>query len=179
MSVVKVTRFRLGVAALLLACGLGLGAEVFAKTPSDAPRREHKKLRNGAASRAKRGSMRASWYGHEFHGRRAANGRDFNANGFTAAHRSLRLGTKLQVTNPRNGKTVVVEVTDRGPYIAGRDLDLSYAAARELGIVRAGIARLEVTVLDLDQTRADGSGPVMIASSATSPGGAWPRAIVR
>lgn len=179
MDVIKMSRLRLGLVVFLFVCGLGLASSAFAKPPSESPRREQKKPKARGNNMAKRALMRASWYGHDFHGRRAANGRSFNANGFTAAHRSLRLGTKLEVTNPRNGKTVVVEVTDRGPYIHGRDLDLSFAAARELGIIRAGVARLEVTVLPEDPRGLDDPGPVTVASNTVGLAGAWPRAIVR
>lgn len=86
----------------------------------------------------------ASWYGPRHHGRPMANGRPFDMYADTAAHRTLPLGTRLKVTNPQNGRTVEVAVTDRGPFIPGRTLDLSWAAARKLGIVRQGVARLYV-----------------------------------
>ncbi len=141
-----------------------------------AEKRIHSKAPRGGKKPA---SVRASWYGGTFHGRRSANGEIFDANEFTAAHRTLRLGTKVQVTNPRNGRSIVVEITDRGPFIRGRDLDLSYAAARALGIVRSGVARVEVEVLN-DVVDASGSSvPVLVASNAAGVGGAWPRAIVR
>jgi rare lipoprotein A len=63
---------------------------------------------------------------------------------FTAAHKSLKFGTLLKITNPRNSKSVVIRINDRGPYIHGRDLDLSKAAALELGMVRKGVAKLKV-----------------------------------
>jgi rare lipoprotein A len=86
----------------------------------------------------------ASWYGPRHHGRPMANGRPFDMEADTAAHRSLPLGTRLKVTNPRNGRSVEVTVTDRGPFIPGRHLDLSLGAARKLGIIRQGVARLYV-----------------------------------
>lgn len=76
----------------------------------------------------------ASWYGQPFHGRRTASGRRFDMNEFTAAHRTLPFGSLVRVVNPTTGKTIVVEITDRGPFIRRRVLDLSKAAARELGI---------------------------------------------
>lgn len=76
----------------------------------------------------------ASWYGREFHGRRTASGRTFNMNELTAAHRSLPFGTLLRVVNKQTGDVVIVEVTDRGPFIRKRVVDLSYAAAKQLGI---------------------------------------------
>ncbi len=86
----------------------------------------------------------ASWYGPRHHGRPMANGRPFDMEADTAAHRSLPLGTLLKVTNPRNGRSVQVTVTDRGPFIPGRHLDLSLGAARKLGILKQGVARLYV-----------------------------------
>ena len=85
----------------------------------------------------------ASYYGKGFHGRRAANGERFNMNAMTAAHRSLPFGTRLQVTNVRNGRSVVVRISDRGPFIRGRVLDLSYGAARALDFVRSGTAKVK------------------------------------
>ncbi len=84
----------------------------------------------------------ASWYGSQHHGRLMANGRPFDMYADTAAHKSLPLGTRLMVTNPRNGASVKVQVTDRGPYVAGRSLDLSYGAARKLGVVESGVAKV-------------------------------------
>ena len=76
-----------------------------------------------------RGTMRASWYGPRFHGRLTANGEIYDQNALTAAHKSLRFGTILRVTNTRTNKSVIVRINDRGPYIPGRQIDLSKAAA--------------------------------------------------
>jgi rare lipoprotein A (peptidoglycan hydrolase) len=84
----------------------------------------------------------ASWYGTQHHGKLMANGEPFNMYADTVAHKKLPLGTPLTLTNPRNGASVKVQVTDRGPYISGRNLDLSYGAARKLGVVKAGVAKL-------------------------------------
>ncbi len=84
----------------------------------------------------------ASWYGASHHGQEMANGQPFNMYADTAAHRSLPLGTYLELTNPRNGQSALVEVTDRGPFIQGRSLDISYGVARKLGVVQQGVARL-------------------------------------
>ncbi|MBF0491749.1 MAG: septal ring lytic transglycosylase RlpA family protein [Deltaproteobacteria bacterium] len=86
----------------------------------------------------------ASWYGPGFYGRRTASGEVFRKQAFTAAHRSLPFGTRLKVVNENNGKEVEVTVNDRGPFIKGRILDLSYAAARELGILKPGHARVSL-----------------------------------
>jgi len=82
---------------------------------------------------------KASWYGPGFNGKRAASGEIFDENALTAAHRTLPFGTRLLVTNPANGKSVVVRVNDRGPFHRNRVLDLSKAAAQQIGIVRAGV----------------------------------------
>ena len=89
----------------------------------------------------------ASWYGHPYHGRRAANGEIYDMEKMTAAHRTLPLGTRLLVTNLRNGRTVEVRVNDRGPVAAGRIIDLSYAAAEELGAVSDGLFPVRVRVV--------------------------------
>ncbi|MGZ5270054.1 MAG: septal ring lytic transglycosylase RlpA family protein [Ramlibacter sp.] len=81
---------------------------------------------------------RASWYGLGFHGRKTANGERFDMNDFTAAHPSLPFGTRVLVRNPHNGRSVVVRINDRGPYSGGRIIDLSFAAARSLGILTFG-----------------------------------------
>jgi rare lipoprotein A len=90
------------------------------------------------------GSLKASWYGPGFHGKRTANGEIYDQMSFTAAHKSLKFGTLLKITNQRNGKFAVVRINDRGPYIEGRDLDISKAAAIQLGLMRRGVARLKV-----------------------------------
>ena len=89
----------------------------------------------------------ASYYGKRFHGRRTANGERFNMNAMTAAHKTLPFGTRVRVTNPRNGRTVTVRINDRGPFIRGRTIDLSRAAARKLGIVSSGHGRVKLDVV--------------------------------
>ena len=84
----------------------------------------------------------ASWYGKKFNGRPTASGEKFDMYGMTCAHRTLAFGTKLRITNPDNKKSVIVRVNDRGPFIRGRDLDLSYGAAKEIGIVQKGVGRV-------------------------------------
>lgn len=84
----------------------------------------------------------ASWYGPGFVGRKTASGERFDPNALTAAHRTLPLGTKVRVTNLHNGRSVLVTITDRGPYVGRRVLDLSEGAARELRMVNRGIARV-------------------------------------
>lgn len=87
---------------------------------------------------------KASWYGHKFHGRKTASGQRFDQNKLTAAHRKLPLGTRIKVTNLENGKSVRVEVTDRGPYKRGRVLDLSKAAAHRLGMIEGGVILVSI-----------------------------------
>ena len=86
----------------------------------------------------------ASWYGKQFNGKLMANGKRFNMYKLTAAHKSLPFGTRLLLQNPQNGKKVLVTITDRGPYVRGRDLDLSKRAAEILGIGVGPVTILEV-----------------------------------
>jgi len=86
----------------------------------------------------------ASWYGPGFHGKRTASGERFDQNDLTAAHRKLPLGSEVKVTNLENGRSIVVEINDRGPYIAGRVIDLSKAAAARLDIVEDGLAKVRI-----------------------------------
>jgi rare lipoprotein A len=81
-------------------------------------------------------------------GKLTANGERFNPNGYTAAHRSLKFGTKVRVTNLRNGRSVVVRINDRGPYVSGRIIDLTYGAAIAVGLHDTGIAQVQVAVVN-------------------------------
>ena len=89
----------------------------------------------------------ASWYGPKFHGRKTASGVRFNMHDLIAAHRTLPLGTILLVKNLKNGRTVKVKVLDRGPYVRGRELDLSYGAAKRLGMLKDGVIPFEAKVI--------------------------------
>jgi rare lipoprotein A len=89
----------------------------------------------------------ASWYGQRHHGLSTASGERYDMHRLTAAHRTLPFGTRLRVTSVENGRSVVVRVNDRGPHVAGRLLDLSYAAAKALDMVGDGVTRVEVLVL--------------------------------
>ncbi len=95
-------------------------------------------------------TMVASWYGPKFHGRRTASGEIFDMYRLTAAHKTLPFGTKLRVINPENGRSVVVKINDRGPFVRGRDLDLSYEAAKRIGLISKGTARVYVEFLGRD-----------------------------
>ena len=101
----------------------------------------------GAAATGGPQSGMASYYADKYHGRKTASGETFDQNKMTAAHRTLPFGTKVRVTNVTNGKSVAVRVNDRGPFVRGRVIDLSRAAAEKLGIVRAGLADVRVEVL--------------------------------
>jgi len=87
---------------------------------------------------------KASWYGPGFHGRRTANGEIFNANAMTAAHRTLPFGSKVRVTSQASGRSVVVRINDRGPFVGNRIIDLSKASAQALGISGLGLVSLSV-----------------------------------
>ena len=87
---------------------------------------------------------KASYYARKFQGRRTANGEYFSLSHFTAAHRTLPFGTSVRVINLENGKTVIVRINDRGPFRHGRIIDVSPAAAREIGLVRRGVANVRI-----------------------------------
>jgi rare lipoprotein A len=90
----------------------------------------------------------ASWYGDEFASRTTASGERFDPDKLTGAHRTLPLGTKVRVTNLLNGRSVMVRINDRGPYMMRREIDLSYGAARALGMIRRGIARVRIELVE-------------------------------
>ena len=90
----------------------------------------------------------ASWYGGKFHGRRTASGEVYDMYQLTAAHKTLPLGTSVIVTHIKNGKSVEVTINDRGPFVRGRIIDLSYAAAQALKMVEEGVVKVRVEVLD-------------------------------
>ncbi|MDA1349541.1 MAG: septal ring lytic transglycosylase RlpA family protein, partial [Chloroflexi bacterium] len=90
----------------------------------------------------------ASWYGDYFHGRRTSSGDTYDMYEMTAAHKTLPLPTYVRVTNLENGRSVVLRINDRGPFIEGRIIDLSFVAAQKLGMAERGLARVEVEALD-------------------------------
>lgn len=93
-------------------------------------------------------SGKVSWYGMPFHGRKTASGVIFDMNKFTSAHRTLPFFTKVLVEDPRTGKTVIVSVIDRGPYVGDRVMDLSRGAARQLGTLLGGVAWVDCVVVE-------------------------------
>lgn len=96
------------------------------------------------------GAKTVSWYGPGFHGKRTASGEIYNMNALTCAHKSLPFGSRLRIVNPENNRSIVVTVNDRGPFVAGRDIDLSRAAAIKLDIINDGTARVKVYYIDRD-----------------------------
>lgn len=89
----------------------------------------------------------ASWYGPGFHGRTTANGERYDMYEMTAAHKTMRFGTRVRVTNERNGKSVVVRINDRGPYVGDRVIDLSRGAAEQIDMIGPGTAEVSLQVL--------------------------------
>ncbi len=141
-----------------------------------APCVQAKQLRRPVSQGPMKQVTRASWYGKHFQGRRTAGGSVFNPQRLTAAHRTLGFGSKVKVTELGSGRSVVVQITDRGPFLPGRGIDLSYAAARQLGIVHRGVARvkLEPVVAEPEGSTA----PVVTAFYWPTPQ-SFPKAIVQ
>ncbi len=107
----------------------------------------------------------ASWYGSKFHGQRTSSGETYDMHAMTAAHKSLPLPTYVEVTNLNNGRKAIVKVNDRGPFHAGRIIDLSYAAAIKLGVAQTGTAPVTIRVVTADSVDSDEE---TVASAATS-----------
>lgn len=157
------------VAAVLLVfffAGCGTRYPVY-KTPSKkAPATQHPYRVNGKtyypiySARGYRETGMASWYGKKFHGRKTANGETFNMYAKTAAHKTLPINTMVLVRNLENGRETVVRINDRGPFARGRIIDLSYASANEIGMVRNGVARTEIIALG-EATGSQGTGDVL------------------
>ena len=119
---------------------------------------------------------RASWYGHEFAGQRTAGGRPFRPDRLTAAHPTLDIGSKVKVTELRSGRSVIVEINDRGPFAPGRGIDLSLAAAGQLGMVQRGVAWVRIEQV-IEEPPTNTAPPVVAVSMR--PTMSWlPKAIV-
>lgn len=144
MQAVKSPMRALGAIATL---GLVLAASPVTLTPGQSGSFVSEAAASEKIRVAKTLSGPASWYGGKFHGRRTANGERFDMNEMTAAHRSLPFGTRVRVTNERNGRSVVVRINDRGPFVGNRIIDLSRGAAAAVGMVRTGVAPVRVEVL--------------------------------
>lgn len=104
----------------------------------------------------------ASWYGGKFHGRKTSNGETYNKYSMTAAHKTLPMNTMLLVKNLENGKKTVVRINDRGPFVRGRIVDLSYKAAKNLGIVKNGTARVQAIALGEEAAHKWGESPTLV-----------------
>ena len=109
----------------------------------------------------------ASWYGEEFAGRTTANGEIFDPLLLTAAHRTLPFGTVLDITNPKTTKTVRVRVNDRGPYIGSRVIDLSYAAAQQIGLIEPGIGEVDIKIVHLGSGEREPPMPMEVTIGET------------
>jgi len=109
----------------------------------------------------------ASWYGEEFAGRTTANGEIFDPNLLSAAHRTLPFGTVLDVTNPKTSQTVRVRVNDRGPYIGNRIIDLSYEAARQIGLIEPGVGEVRIAVVRLGSGEREPPAPFDVTIAET------------
>ena len=101
----------------------------------------------------------ASYYAHNYHGRKTASGETYNMHEMTAAHRRLPFGTRVRVTNLDNNSSVLVRINDRGPFVRGRVIDLSLAAARKLDMVRSGVAKVEVAPVSAQKKRSVAAVP--------------------
>ena len=118
----------------------------------------------------------ASWYGEQFHGKQAANGEIFNMEALTAAHRTMPLGSVVRVVNLSNGRHIHVRITDRGPYVNGRILDLSHAAAVQLGMEHGGLTYVQVEIVgqrhpELVQLSEASKGPLLLIDVTRVPAG--------
>ncbi|MEE8583932.1 MAG: septal ring lytic transglycosylase RlpA family protein [Acidobacteriota bacterium] len=143
-------------AALLLTAAVGCGRRSVPPPPSSPS--------DPGAVPGRAESGIASWYGPGFHGKRTANGEVYDMNAQTAAHKTLPFGTWVRVRNLDNNKSTLVRINDRGPFIAGRIIDLSKKAARDIDLVVAGVARVRLTIAQ--PPRSGGGG-----SNGSNPGG--------
>ncbi|TSA37432.1 MAG: septal ring lytic transglycosylase RlpA family protein [Methylococcaceae bacterium] len=146
-------KFIVAIAVLVFSCyfvsPIGSAEAAKAKKHSVSARKgQHKAHRHHAKNHhhdSKHGT--ASWYGPKFHGRKTANGEIYDMNAMTAAHNSLPLSSYAEVTNLKNQRTVIVRINDRGPFYGNRVIDLSYAAAKKLGIFSQGTGDIKITPL--------------------------------
>lgn len=106
----------------------------------------------------------ASWYGPPYHNRRGANGEVYDQNAMTAAHRTLPMGTVVRVTNLQTGKSAIVKITDRGPFVKGRIIDLSLAAAKETGLYRLGVAKVKIDIFSEQRPLSGGKWCVQVGA---------------
>ena len=121
---------------------------IFIVMPSALYAKETRHHQLSSANHAKAIKGIASFYSTKFNGKRTANGEKFNNNALTAAHKTLPFGSQIKVTNLKNGLSVIVRINDRGPYVRGRIIDLSKAAAKKIGFGRSGTLRVKLEVLN-------------------------------
>ncbi len=115
----------------------------------------------------------ASWYGKDFHGRKTSSGEYYDMYDYTCAHKTLPMNTRVKVTNLQNGRSVIVRVNDRGPFVKNRIIDLSYVAANDIGMIGKGTAYVEIEVIGFDSTiskLAYGKGEIEISNFAVQIG---------
>jgi rare lipoprotein A len=117
----------------------------------------------------------SSWYGPNFHGKQTSNGEWYDMHGMTAAHKTWPMDTMVRVDNLKNGKSVVVRINDRGPFVSGRIIDCSYAAGKAIGLDKSGIAPVKLTVLGFAGKVYHATKPTVQQSSAGTPAPALPR----
>jgi peptidoglycan lytic transglycosylase len=130
------------VSLVLLGCIAGCSRHPAPVPPPPLPQVREKTAPTGPPTVIQIGT--ASWYGPGFHGHETASGETFNQHALTAAHRTLPLGTEAKVTNLATGQSVLVKINDRGPYVKGRHLDLSRAAAKQIGLTKRGVAKVKI-----------------------------------
>jgi rare lipoprotein A len=158
MKVLTSSFFRILLAFL---CSIGVAIPVYAggKTTSSDIALQKKKTKTKIDRSGKPRKGKASYYSRRFAGKKMADGTPMNPNANVAASKTLPLGTKAQVTNLENGKSAVVEIRDRGPYVDGRIVDLSPKVAKNLDIQEQGVAQVEVKPLELPSSSGDDAGP--------------------
>jgi rare lipoprotein A len=130
------------VLALMMVAACGPAAK-----PAHEPARPAKAAKATQPAPASEQHGLATWYGGKWHGRKTANGERYDKRSMTAAHRTLKFGTRVRVTNKKNGRSVVLRINNRGPYGKGRIIDVSEAAAEKLGMIDAGVVPVVVEVV--------------------------------
>ena len=130
----------------LLACASAAAGPSLSQNPGLKDHRQAARLHAAMQKGASQAGI-ASWYGGKFHGRRTANGEVYNMNGLSAAHKTLPFGTVVRVHNLDNGRIIDVRINDRGPFIKKRILDLSKGAAKKIGLIGAGVANVELSLV--------------------------------
>lgn len=130
------------VGVTLLGCISGCSPKEEPVSPPPVPQAQEEAAPAGKPKTTQVGT--ASWYGPGFHGHETASGEAFDQHALTAAHRTLPLGTEAKVTNLETGQSVQVTINDRGPYVQGRQLDLSQAAAKQIGLTKQGVAKVKI-----------------------------------